>query len=96
MSDIELKPFLVALFVNLLMVYALPRLFANPTGFKAFDDFVSYLKAQQAFIGFSSTLLIVVLYATTYYLTHYGEGGSEHYGEIMTESFSPSPRPHKS
>jgi hypothetical protein len=96
MSDIELKPFLIALLVNIVIVYALPRLFANPTGFKAFDDFVSYLKAQQAFIGFSSSLLIIVLYLTTYYLKNYDESGTEHYGEIMTESFSPSPRPHKS
>jgi hypothetical protein len=92
MSDIELKPILIALVINLVFVFALPRLFTNPTGFKAFDDFVSYLKAQQAFIGFSSVLLAVVLYATLYYLKHYSEDHET--GELMTEEYSPSPKRH--
>lgn len=85
------KPILIALLINLVFVYVLPRLFANPTGFKAFDDFVSYLKAQQTFIGFSSVLLAVVLYGTMYYLENYDEQSG---GEmIMTDEYSPSPSP---
>ena len=90
--DGELKPILVALIINLIIVYVLPKLFVNPTGFKAFDDFVSYLKAQQAFIGFSSVLLAVVLYGSMYYLKHYGSP-SESTEELLTEDFlTPSPR----
>ena len=91
--DGDLKPILVALIINLIIVYVLPKLFVNPTGFKAFDDFVSYLKAQQAFIGFSSVLLAVVLYGSMYYLKHYGEGHHEGSDELLTEDFlTPSPR----
>lgn len=90
--DGELKPILVALIINLIIVYVLPKLFVNPTGFKAFDDFVSYLKAQQAFIGFSSVLLAVVLYASMYYMKNYS-GPSEASEELLTEDFlTPSPR----
>jgi hypothetical protein len=91
--SVNLKPILIALIVNLAIVYALPRLFANPTGFKAFDDFVSYLKAQQAFLGFSSILLAVVLYGTMYYIEHYDEASEGGSGELMTEPYSPSPSP---
>lgn len=86
------KPILIALVINLVLVYALPRIFANPTGFKAFDDFVSYLKAQQAFIAFSSVSLALVLYGTMYYMEHYDQ---EQGGEmIMTDEYSPSPKRH--
>jgi hypothetical protein len=37
--EVELKPILVALVINLTLIFALPRLFSAPTGFKAFDDF---------------------------------------------------------
>ena len=90
----EGKVILIALIINLIFVYALPRLFVNPTGVKAFDDFVSYLKAQQAFITFSSFLLAVVLYGTMYYLKHYDQesGGRD---MLMTEDYvSPTPAKH--
>ena len=89
----EGKVILIALIINLVFVYALPRLFVNPTGFKAFDDFVSYLKAQQAFITFSSFLLAIVMYGTMYYMKHY-DNESQDMGTLMTEEYSPSPKRH--
>lgn len=90
-EQVELKPILIALVINIVLIFALPRLFTNPTGFKAFDDFVSYLKAQQAFLGFSSVLMAIVLYAAAYYMLHYG--GNEHSGadgDLMTDDFMTS------
>jgi hypothetical protein len=81
-----MEPILVSLVINLVIVYLVPKIFVNPTGFKAFDDFVSYLKAQQAFIGFSSVLLAIVLYASTYYLKNYsGDHGGQ---DLLTEDFA--------
>jgi hypothetical protein len=95
MADVELKPIVIALVINLVLIFALPRLFVNPTGFKAFDDFVSYLKAQQAFLGFSTVLMAIVLYATAYYMLHYGDEASGHRGELMAEDFmTPAPQKH--
>lgn len=93
-QGVELKPILIALVINLVLIFALPRIFVNPTGFKAFDDFVSYLKAQQAFLGFSTVLMAIVLYATAYYVLNYGDEASDH-GELMREDFmTPAPRKH--
>ena len=88
MAEVELKPILVALVINLTLIFALPRLFSTPTGFKAFDDFVSYLKAQQAFLGFNAVLFAIVMYAASYYMVHYGDGES-HGGreELMSDEF---------
>ena len=88
--EVELKPILVALVINLTLIFALPRLFSSPTGFKAFDDFVSFLKAQQAFLGFNAVLLSVVMYAASYYMIHYGDGESRVHGrrdELMSDDF---------
>jgi len=90
MTDVELKPILVALVINLTLIFALPRLFSSPTGFKAFDDFVSFLKAQQAFLGFNAVLLAIVMYAASYYMIHYGDGESRGRGrreELMSDDF---------
>jgi len=89
MAEVELKPILVALVINLTLIFALPRLFSSPTGFKAFDDFVSYLKAQQAFLGFNAVLFAIVMYAASYYMIHYGDGESHHGGreELMSDDF---------
>jgi hypothetical protein len=90
--EIDFKPILVAVVINLAIIYILPRLFSKPTGFKAFDDFVSYLKAQQAFLGFSTVLLAIVLYATEYYMKQ-EKGGETHHGDLLTEDFlTPSPK----
>ena len=86
--EVELKPILVALVINLTLIFARPRLFSAPTGFKAFDDFVSFLKAQQAFLGFNAVLLAVVMYATSYYMVHYGDGESHgRREELMSDDF---------
>lgn len=91
MADVELKPILVALVINLTLIFALPRLFSSPTGFKAFDDFVSYLKAQQAFLGFNAVLFAIVMYAASYYMIHYGDGeshgGHGRHEELMSDDF---------
>ena len=98
MAEVELKPILVALVINLTLIFALPRLFSSPTGFKAFDDFVSYLKAQQAFLGFNAVLFAIVMYAASYYMIHYGDGESHHGGagrheELMSDDFmKPAPK----
>ncbi len=76
-DSVDMQPILIALVINLVIIYLLPRLFSKPTGFKAFDDLVNYLKAQQAFIAFSSFVLAFVMYATAYYLLHYGDGTQE-------------------
>ena len=90
MAEVELKPILVALVINLTLIFALPRLFSSPTGFKAFDDFVSFLKAQQAFLGFNAVLLAIVMYAASYYMIHYGDGEPHSHGrreELMSDDF---------
>ena len=90
MAEVELKPILVALVINLTLIFALPRLFSSPTGFKAFDDFVSFLKAQQAFLGFNAVLLAIVSYAAAYYMIHYGDSESHGHGhreELMSDDF---------
>jgi len=91
MSEVELKPILVALVINLTLIFALPRLFTNPTGFKAFDDFVSYLKAQQAFLGFNAVLFAIVMYAASYYMNNYSDDSESHSRghreELMSEDF---------
>jgi hypothetical protein len=92
MSEVELKPILVALVINLTLIFALPRLFTNPTGFKAFDDFVSYLKAQQAFLGFNAVLFAIVMYAASYYMNNYSDDSESHghHGrreELMSDDF---------
>ena len=69
----DYQPILIALVINLVLIYVIPRLFTKPTGFKAFDDLVSYLKAQQAFVAFSSVVLALVMYLTQYYMLHYSE-----------------------
>ena len=95
MAEVELKPILVALVINLALIFALPRLFSTPTGFKAFDDFVSFLKAQQAFLGFNAVLLAIVMYAASYYMIHYGDGEHHHVekGELMKDDFMTPRRP---
>jgi hypothetical protein len=85
--EVELKPILVALVINLVLIFALPRLFSTPTGFKAFDDFVSFLKAQQAFLGFNAVLLAIVMYAASYYMIHYGGESHVEHGELMKDDF---------
>jgi len=88
MSEVEIKPIVIALVINIALIYILPRFFSKPTGMKSFDDFVSYLKAQQVFIVFISILFAISMYGSMYYLNHSdGGGGSE---TIMSESYSPS------
>jgi hypothetical protein len=97
MAEVELKPILVALVINLTLIFALPRLFSSPTGFKAFDDFVSYLKAQQAFLGFNAVLLAIVSYAAAYYMIHYSDGESHgHREDLMSDDFMKPATPKKS
>lgn len=96
MAEVELKPILVALVINLTLIFALPRLFSSPTGFKAFDDFVSYLKAQQAFLGFNAVLFAIVMYAASYYMIHYGDGESHgRHEELMSDDFMKPATPKK-
>jgi hypothetical protein len=59
-----------ALLVNAAIVIVVPRVFTKPVGIQAFDEFVSYLKAQQAFIVYSSVLLALVLYGSNYWIEH--------------------------
>ena len=87
MDEIETKPIVIALVINLAIIFILPKLFSKPTGFKAFDDFVSYLKAQQAFLGFSTVLLAIVLYGAAYYMKNYDEHAGPR-GELLTEDFT--------
>jgi hypothetical protein len=89
MDEIETKPIVIALVINLALIFILPKLFSKPTGFKAFDDFVSYLKAQQAFLGFSTVLLALVMYGAAYYMKHYDQAQHSSYrGELLTEDFA--------
>ena len=90
MDEIETKPIVIALAINLAIIFILPKIFSKPTGFKAFDDFVSYLKAQQAFLGFSTVLLAIVLYGAAYYMKNYDESRGHHSprGDLLTEDFT--------
>jgi hypothetical protein len=59
-----------ALLINALIILLVPRILSKPVGFQALDDFVLYLKAQQAFLVYSSVMLALVIYATNYWLEY--------------------------
>jgi hypothetical protein len=55
-----------AMFINVLMVYIVPKLITKPTGVKVVDDAVLFLNSEKSFL-LSSTLLV----GLTVYLSHY-------------------------
>lgn len=59
-----------ALIINALIIIAVPRILTKPIGVPFIDEFVAYLKAQQAFLVASSLLLALVLYLTNYWIEY--------------------------
>jgi hypothetical protein len=57
-----------ALIVNALLIMVIPRIITKPLGIQVVDDFVIYLRAQQAFLISSSLMLALVLYLTNYWI----------------------------
>jgi len=57
-----------ALIVNALLIMIIPRIITKPLGIQVIDDFVIYLRAQQAFLISSSAMLALVLYLTNYWI----------------------------
>lgn len=57
-----------ALIVNALLIMIIPRIITKPLGVQVVDDFVNYLRAQQAFLISSSMMLALVLYLTNYWI----------------------------
>jgi hypothetical protein len=57
-----------ALIVNALLIMIIPRIITKPIGVQVVDDFVMYLRAQQAFLISSSAMLALVLYLTNYWI----------------------------
>lgn len=64
-----------ALLINALLIMIIPRVLTKPIGVPVIDEFVVYLKAQQAFIVASSLLMALVLYLTQKWLD-YAESSS--------------------
>lgn len=61
-----------ALIINAFLILAIPRVLSKPTGVTSIDEFVTYLRAQQAFLVSSSILLTLVLYGTQYWIERSG------------------------
>lgn len=61
-----------ALIINAFLILAIPRVLSKPTGVTSIDEFVTYLRAQQAFLVSSSILLALVLYGTQYWIERSG------------------------
>jgi hypothetical protein len=59
-----------ALIINAVIIIAVPKILTKPIGVPMIDEFVVYLRAQQAFLVASSLLLGLVLYLTNYWLAN--------------------------
>jgi hypothetical protein len=59
-----------ALIINALIIMIVPRVLTKPIGVPVIDEFVVYIKAQQAFLVASSLMLALVLYLTNYWLEY--------------------------
>jgi len=59
-----------ALVINAAIIMIVPRVLTKPVGVPAIDEFVVYLKAQQAFLVSSSLLLALVIYLSNYWLEY--------------------------
>jgi hypothetical protein len=59
-----------ALIINALIIMVVPRVLTKPIGVPVIDEFVVYIKAQQAFLVASSLLLALVLYLTNYWIEY--------------------------
>jgi len=57
-----------ALVVNFVIVYFVPRLVKKPTGIQVIDDIVLYLNSQKGFLIASSIVLVVIMYASHYWV----------------------------
>jgi len=59
-----------ALIINALIIIAVPKILTKPIGVPVIDEFIVYLKAQQAFLVASSLLLALVLYLANYWIEY--------------------------
>jgi uncharacterized membrane protein len=59
-----------ALIINALIIMIIPRVLTKPIGVPVIDEFVVYLKAQQAFLVASSLLLALTMYLTNYWVEY--------------------------
>lgn len=59
-----------ALLINALLIMIIPRVLTKPIGVQFIDEFIIYLRAQQAFIVASSLLMALVLYLTQKWLDY--------------------------
>jgi len=59
-----------ALIINALIIMVVPRVLTKPIGVPVIDEFVVYIKAQQAFLVASSLMLALVLYLTNYWIEY--------------------------
>lgn len=59
-----------ALIINALIIMIVPRILTKPIGVPVIDEFVVYIKAQQAFLVASSLLLALVLYLSNYWIEY--------------------------
>ena len=55
-----------AMFINVILVYIVPKFITKPTGVKVIDDAVLFLNSEKSFL-LSSTLIV----GLTVYLSHY-------------------------
>jgi hypothetical protein len=64
----------IAVFINFLIVYLVPRVLKKPTGVQVIDDIVMYLNAQKSFLLSSSIVVALVVWASHYYIDNRAEG----------------------
>ena len=76
-----------ALIINALIIMIIPRVLTKPIGVPVIDEFVVYLKAQQAFLVASSLLLALVMYLTNYWIEYSArsEGPTSHKSPFVKE-----------
>jgi hypothetical protein len=54
----------IAIIINFLAAYLVPRILRKPTGIQVIDDVVLYMNAQKSFLLASSLVLGAVVYAS--------------------------------
>jgi hypothetical protein len=57
-----------AIFINVLIVLIVPKIFKKPTGIQVVDDVILYINSQKSFLIASSIVLAFIIWASHYWL----------------------------
>jgi hypothetical protein len=73
MATMEWDYVWIALFINFVIVYLVPRVFRKPTGVQLVDDLVLYLNAQKDMLVSSSIVVALAVYGSHYWISNRSE-----------------------